>query len=194
MTQARRQAYLAQISFTRKSKISNGRHYSALNLFGYGDKAAVTGVRANLHRAVVQNHVGKRNTIVLVNPVCIQRNISVKCIGIILYALRAMLVVIPTVKNGIESIRLGQFLQGMPSDKDALHVVHLIGQHVKGNRSALFDKECIGIHRAKAIVPVAAKITKIIRRCVQLLGQSIKSQIGVVLHIQRNQASHCRAR
>ena len=186
MAQSRRQAHFTQVSFTCESKITNGRDRPPLNLFGHSNKAAVTGVRANLHRAVVKNYIGKRDTVVLVDPVCVQRNITIKRVSVIFHALRAMLVVIPTVKNGVQSVGLWQFLQGMASDKGTLHVVNLVSQHVISNCTALFNQERICIHCAKAIIPITTKVAQIVARCIQFLSHLIKHHIRIILHIQRN--------
>ena len=92
-----------------------------------------------------------------------------------------MLIVIPTVKNRIQSVRLGKFLQSMSSDKGALQIAHFIGQHIVRNRTAFFHQERIGIHRAKAIVPITTKITKIVADDLKEKGldmYDIKFEVG----------------
>ena len=177
---------LAQTSLTLKRFLTNTGDNLTVNHIGNGDIATTTRVRTNFNRAVIQLNVCKRNTVLFVYPLCVKGEVGGKFIGVPVIFLSTIGIIIPAVKDCIESFGLGHILQCMVADEELLGVLEFIGHHVKGDCSALFHNESIDIQRAITVIVVTAKIAKIVARSVQNLFYREELLITIDGKIKRN--------
>ena len=149
-----RECYFAETTLPRESKIADRGYNTPVNTFRNGNIASVTGIRADLHSAVIQNHIGIRYTIIFIDPLGIQGQVTVEGIGIILHSLRKGIVVIPSVKDSIQALRFGKLLQGVASDEKAFLIFQLIGKHIVCHSPSFFQKEGRQIQSTVTVLPV----------------------------------------
>ena len=175
---------LAQSRLTRKSKLADGRNDLAVDIIGDGDVAAVTRVGADLDGAVLQLHVRIGNAVLLVDPVGVQRQISVKLVLVPHVFLGALRIVVPAVEDGVQALGLGHILKGMLADEHLLGVVQLVGHHVEGNGSPLLQHECAHVQGTVAVIEVGTEITQIVARGVDQFLHGMELGIRGLRQIQ----------
>ena len=183
---------LAQTGLTGKGRCTNARDDLAVDLVRNGDVAAVSRVGADLDRAVLQLHVSKGNAVILVDPVCVKRQIRGELVTVPIVFLRTLRVVVPAVEHRIQTLRLGNALQRMITDKDLLKVLQLVRHHVKGDPSLLLQDQGTDVDRAVAVIPIAAQIAKIVAGGIdQLLNFPILGVLVFILRAQQRDRTHC---
>ena len=101
-----------------------------------------------------------------------------------------MSVVIPSVKDCVESFGLGDILERMVTYKYLLGILKLVGQHIKRDLSALFTDKCIYVECAVAVYPVLAKTTKVVARSVKLFLKGLYLYVSVLRHIKSNRGGN----
>ena len=148
----------------------------------------MTRVRADLNSAVLQFYVGERNSVILVDPVGVQGQITMKFVFVPHVFVGTLRIVVPAVKDGVETLGLRHILQGMRADKHLLGIVQLVGHHVEGYFAALLQHEGAHIQCAIAIVKVRAEIAQIVAGSVEKLLDGIELLILVLRKIQSQNA------
>ena len=186
MAQSAREHHLAKSAFTGKSQVTDARHNPSIDHIGNGNVSSLSDIGAYLNRAIVQYNVGKRNAIIFIDPVGVQRQIRRKRVGTSVVFLGTLFIVIPTVKNGIESFGLGDILQGMIAYEALLDVFQLIGEHMEGYRTTLFTNKCIHVKRSVAVEIILAQASQVIAGCIQLFLDRFELNILILRQVQRD--------
>ena len=153
---------LAQTGLTGKSPRADARNDLAVDPIRNHDIAAVPRVGTDLDRAVLQLHVGKGNTVILIDPAGIECQIRGEFVTVPVVFFGTLRVIIPAVKHGIQTLRLGYALQRMIADENLLDVLQLVRHHVKGDLSLLLQDHGTDVDRAVTVIPIMAQLAKII--------------------------------
>ena len=170
---------LAQARLPQKCLSADAGDRLSFNRVGDLDIRASSRVGTDLDGAVVQLHVRVRNSVLLVHPMRIQRQICRKLIGIPIVFLCEIRIVIPAVKDRVQTLRLGNILQSMVAYENLFCILQLISHHIEGDLTAALQNQGTCVNGTVPIVPITAKITKIIARGVQGLLHLIKRRVAV---------------
>ena len=165
--QSVRQIDLPQARLPFKGKIAYGRDDPPFDPLGNRYVSSVPRIGSDLHRSVVENHIGVRNAVVFVYPSGIQRNVRCKYVRVPIQFFGAVNVIIPAVKYGIVSLRLGKILQRMIADKYLFDVLHLIGEHIESHFAPFFADERVDVESAVTEKPILSDAPQIRRRRIQ---------------------------
>ena len=156
---------LAQTGLSLKGAVSDTAYRLSLNGIGDLYVGTTSCVRADLNGPIIQLHVGKGNTVLLVYPMGVQRQVCGKfvCIPVVFFG--EVGIIVPAVKNGVQALRLGNILQGMITNEYLLGIFQLIRHHIEGDRTPRLLQKRVRVDHTVSKIPIAAKLTQVVAGC-----------------------------
>ena len=168
--------------------MSDRGHLLAFYVVGYSNVSSVSGIRAYLYCSVVKRNVSKRNSVLLVHPLCIEGKIAREDVLVPIIFLCELRIVIPAVKDCVKSFGLGYILEGVISDEHTLNILKLVAHHIEADRAPLLHNKCVRIERAVAKIPIRTEISKIVGRRIQRVAHVRQFYKTVLREIKRHRS------